>query len=389
MAGASHPAARRGIVTNPHHATPGGKIRARALGVPFDGAPGPNNAITDIAGIEVGYQTIIRGDGALVVGEGPVRTGVTAILPRGRAGVAAPCFAGCFSLNGRGEFTGMHWVEEAGQCEGPITITNTRSCGAAYDATLRWLLANCDTLSPSWGLPIAGETNDGLLNDINGFHVTAEHVFAAIDAARGGPIEQGSVGGGTGMVTYDFKGGSGSASRVVEVAGERYTVGAFVQSNFGVRSELVVAGVPVGRHITGGEVRARPGSSIIAIAATDAPLLPHQCKRLARRIGLGIGRSGSVSHNGSGDIFLAFSTANRDSFQDGHAARPADCLPNDALNPLFEAVVQATDEAIIDSMVANETMTGRDSTTVIALPHARLLEVLAAHGRSADQERRP
>ena len=371
-------------MTNPHHATPGGKTRARGIGVPFDGDPGPNNAITDIAGIEVGYETVIRGDGPLVVGQGPVRTGVTAILPRGRAGAAAPCFAGCFSLNGRGEFTGMHWVEEAGQCEGPITLTNTRSCGAAYDATLRWLLEKGGVLTPSWGLPIVGETNDGLLNDINGFHVTAEHVFAAIDASRGGPIEQGSVGGGTGMVTYDFKGGSGSASRLVEVAGESYTVGAFVQSNFGVRPELVVAGVPVGRHIIGGEVRARPGSSIIAIAATDAPLLPHQCKRLARRIGLGVGRSGSVSHNGSGDIFLAFSTANAGAFQGGHGARPAACLPNDTLNPIFEAVVQATDEAIIDSMVANETMTGRDGTTVLALPHDRLRDLLAAHGRLAE-----
>ncbi len=370
-------------MSDPHHATPGGKTRARALGVPFDGAPGPNNAITDVAGIEVGYATIIRGDGPLVVGRGPVRTGVTAILPRGRAGAAAPCFAGCFSLNGRGEFTGMHWVEESGQCEGPITITNTRSCGAAYDATLRWLLANCDALTPSWGLPIAGETNDGLLNDINGFHVTAEHVFAAIDAARGGPIDQGSVGGGTGMVTYDFKGGSGSASRLVEAAGGRYTVGAFVQSNFGVRSELVVAGVPVGRHITGGEVRARPGSSIIAIAATDAPLLPHQCKRLARRVGLGVGRSGSVSHNGSGDIFLAFSTANAEALAMTPGARAAEFLPNEALDPIFEAVVQATDEAIVDSMVANETMVGRDGTTVIALPHDKLLAVLADYNRLA------
>ena len=287
-------------MTNPHHATPSGKIRARGLGVPFDGAPGVNNAITDVGDIAVGYSTIIRGDGPLVVGQGPVRTGVTAILPRGLAGAATPVFAGTFSLNGNGELTGTIWIEESGGCEGPITITNTHSCGVARDATIRWEVDRLGATAQSFGLPVAGETYDGDLNDINGFHVTVEHVLEAIDSAAGGPIEQGSVGGGTGMIAYDFKGGSGSASRVVEVGGEQYTVGAFVQANFGIRRELMVAGAPVGRHVTGNEIRSTPGGSIIAIAATDAPLLPHQCKRLARRIGLGVGRSGSVSHNGSG-----------------------------------------------------------------------------------------
>jgi L-aminopeptidase/D-esterase-like protein len=365
-------------VNNPHLVTPSGKARARSLGVPFDGAPGANNAITDVPGVAVGYSTIIRGDGPLVIGEGPVRTGVTAILPRGREGFTTPVFAGGFSLNGAGEMTGLIWAEESGQCEGPITITNTHSCGTARDATIRWIVDNYPAeLADAWGLPVAGETYDGDLNDINGFHVTPEHVFEALDNAASGPIELGSVGGGTGMICYDFKGGSGSASRRV---GD-YTVGAFVQANFGIRSELTIAGVPVGRHITGGEVRGKPQGSIIAIVATDAPLMPHQLKRLARRVGLGVGRSGSIAHNASGDIFLAFSTANRAAWAEGDDARDCAFLPNHALDPLFAAVVQATDEAIIDSLVANQTMTGRDGLTVMALPHDRLRKVLKQHGR--------
>ena len=369
-------------MTNPHHATPGGKTRARALGVPFDGTPGDNNAITDVAGVEVGYSTIIGGDGPLVVGHGPVRTGVTAILPRGHSGVATPVFAGTFSLNGNGEMTGTIWVEESGQCEGPITITNTHSCGVARDATIRWLVENQPSgVTDTWGLPVAGETYDGDLNDINGFHVTPEHVFEAIDSANGGALEMGSVGGGTGMICYDFKGGSASASRVVKAAGERFTVGAFVQANFGSRPELVIAGAPIGRHITGGEVRGKPGGSIIAILATDAPLMPHQCKRLARRVGLGIARGGTVTHNGSGDIFLAFSTANQAAWAVEGGVRDCRYLPNDTMDPLFAGVVEATEEAIVDSMVANQDMTGRDGTTAIALPHDRLQEVLRRYGR--------
>ena len=369
------------MTDDPHHATPSGKARARALGVPFDGAPGDNNAITDVPGVAVGYSTIIRGDGPLVVGQGPVRTGVTAILPRGHGGMTTPVFAGGFSLNGNGEMTGAVWIEESGQCEGPITITNTHSLGVARDAVIRWIVDNRPArLADAWALPVVGETYDGDLNDINGFHVTNEHVYETIDSARPGPLELGSVGGGTGMICYDFKGGSGSASRRV---GD-YTVGVFVQANFGIRSELVIAGVPVGRLISGGEAPSTPGGSIIAIAATDAPLMPHQLKRLARRVGLGVGRSGSIAHNGSGDIFLAFSTANQTAWAEGANARDCAFLPNHALDPLFAAVIEATDEAIIDSLVANETMTGRDGLTVMALPHDRLREVLKEHGRLED-----
>jgi L-aminopeptidase/D-esterase-like protein len=285
-------------MTDPLLATPAGRARARSIPVPFDGTPGPLNAITDVPGLEVGYCTVVRGEGPLVVGRGPVRTGVTAILPRGRAGLATPVFAGSHALNGNGELTGTLWIEESGQCEGPITITNTHACGLARDATVRWLLARCPEAMGDWGLPAAGETYDGDLNDINGFHVTAEHVFEALDGARGGPLELGSVGGGTGMVCYDFKGGSGSASRRVEVEGESYLLGVFVQANFGRRRDLLVAGVPVGRHLPGGELRGKPAGSIIAVIATNAPLLPHQLKRLARRVALGIARSGAIAHNG-------------------------------------------------------------------------------------------
>src|SRR5580700_814239 len=272
--------------------TPSGKPRARAIGIPFDGEPGPFNAITDVAGLEIGYRTLIRGSGKRVVGEGPVRTGVTAILPRGRAGANQAVFAGMFSLNGNGELTGSHWAAETGRCEGPITITNTHSVGLAHDATIRWLAARFEGMN-QWSLPVAGETYDGWLNDINGFHVTVEDVVAALDGAAGGPIEEGSVGGGTGMICYGFKGGSGTASRRVAFAGQTYTVGAFVQANFGGREQLVIAGIPVGKALKDWQPDARGGSeagSVIAILATDAPLLPHQLKRLARRIALGIDR---------------------------------------------------------------------------------------------------
>ncbi len=368
-------------MTDPLLATPSGRPRARALPVPFDGTPGPLNAITDVPGVEVGYCTLVRGEGPLVVGQGPVRTGVTAILPRGRAGLALPVFAGSHSLNGNGELTGSLWIEESGQCEGPVTITNTHACGVARDATLRWLVERHPDAMKAWGLPVAGETYDGELNDINGFHVTPGHVFEALDSARGGPLELGSVGGGTGMICYDFKGGSGSASRQVAVEGESYVLGAFVQANFGHRRELVVAGVPVGRHLPGGELRSKPAGSIIAVVATDAPLLPHQLKRLARRVGLGIARSGAVAHNASGDIFLAVSTANAAALGAGTGPQSAAFLANERLDPLFEAVVQATDEAVIDAMVANETMVGRDGNAALALPHDRLRDLLARYGR--------
>ncbi len=371
-------------MTDPLLATPSGRPRARALPVPFDGTPGPWNAITDVPGVEVGYCTLVRGEGPLVVGRGPVRTGVTAILPRGRAGLGLPVFAGSHALNGNGELTGTLWIEESGQCEGPVTITNTHACGVARDATARWLVERHPEAIGDWGLPVAGETYDGELNDINGFHVTAEHVFEALESAQTGPLELGSVGGGTGMICYDFKGGSGSASRAVTVEGESYLLGAFVQANFGHRRELTVAGVPVGRHLPGGELRSKPAGSIIAVIATDAPLLPHQLKRLARRVGLGVGRSGGLAHNGSGDIFLAVSTANAAALGAGTGPQSAAFLANDRLDPLFEAVVQATDEAVIDAMVANETMVGRDGNTAPALPHDRLRALLARYGRGAE-----
>jgi len=364
-----------------HTRCPSGRVRARGLGIPFDGTPGPCNAITDVAGVAVGYSTLVRGEGPLAVGQGPVRTGVTAILPRGHEGLGLPVFAAGFSLNGCGELTGLAWIEESGECLEPITLTNTHSCGVARDATLQWLARHRPELLVDWGLPVAGETYDGDLNDINGFHVKPEHVFAAIDGARSGPLELGSVGGGTGMILYDFKGGNGSASRVVETRAGRFTLGTFVQANFGLRRELVVAGVPVGRMLTGGEVRSRPAGSIVAVAATDAPLLPHQVKRLARRVPLGLARTGAVSHNGSGDLFLAFSTANAEA-SSGDLRRAA-FVPNQGMDPLFTAVVEAVEEAVIDALVANETMIGRDGITARALPHRELVACLERHGRLA------
>ena len=384
-------------LATPHLATPGGQTRARALGIPFDGVPGALNSITDLAGIEIGYSTIIRGEGPLVVGEGPVRTGVTAILPRGKAGLATPVFAGCHSLNGNGEMTGFIWIEEAGRLDGPVTITNTHSCGLARDASLRWMVERgTPDMSEAWGLPVAAETYDGHLNDINGFHLRESHVFEALDSAAGGPIEEGSIGGGTGMICYGFKGGSGTASRAVEAGGGRFTLGAFVQANFGAAEQLTIAGVPLGRRLIAAASDSPDAGSIIGVVATDAPLLPHQLKRLARRCGLGIARSGSVAAHTSGDIFLAFSTANMEALrdsggrdsgegdgagQDSAAPRRLDFLPDAALTPLFAATVQAIDEAVIDALVANQAMTGRDGFTVPALPHDQVRALLAEHKR--------
>ena len=359
--------------------TPSGKPRARTLGIAFEGEPGPLNAITDVAGVEVGYTTLIRGSGKRIVGQGPVRTGVTAILPRGRAGADRAVFAGMFSLNGNGELTGSHWVAETGRCEGPITITNTHSVGVAHDATIRWLTRHF-ARGGQWSLPVAGETYDGWLNDINGFHVTAEDVFAALDGAAGGPIEEGSVGGGTGMICYDFKGGSGTASRQVVFSGETYRLGAFVQANFGVREQLTIAGVPVGKALRDWTPDARGGSesgSVIAIVATDAPLLPHQLQRLARRIALGIGRGGAISSHGSGDIFLAFSTANAEALAAESTLASAAFIPDADLNPFFGATIQSIDEAVLNALTANETMTGADDHVVHALPHDEVRRLLA------------
>ncbi len=363
-----------------------GKPRARDLGVPFDGIPGPLNAITDVAGVEVGHTTLISGSGALKVGVGPVRTGVTAILPRGRANLNDPVFAGWFSLNGNGEMTGTTWVDESGFLDGPVMITNTHSVGMVRDAVIQWRIQHGppDESGYWWSLPVVAETWDGELNDTNGFHVKAEDAFHALDSARGGPVDEGNVGGGTGMVCSEFKGGIGTASRVVKVGTAQYTVGVLVQCNYGIRSQLRIAGAPVGKEIQDGAERKqfqdKDLGSIIIVVATDVPLVGQQMKRLARRATLGLGRDGSFSGDGSGDIFIAFSTANPG------AGKPTglhqiSMLANDELDPVFLATVQATEEAIVNAMVAAETMTGINGKTVIALPHDRLREVLRKYNR--------
>jgi L-aminopeptidase/D-esterase-like protein len=357
------------------------KPRGRALGLPFPGETGAFNAITDVAGVEVGCVTLVSGDGRLVVGTGPVRTGVTAILPRGRAKAHVPCLAGSYSLNGNGEMTGLAWIEEFGQLQTPITITNTHSCGVTRDATLQWMVARKIGSGQDWGLPVAGETYDGDLNDINGFHVTAAHTFEALEKASGGPVELGSAGGGTGMICYDFKAGNGSASRVIEISGRRYTVGAFLQANFGDRKDFTVLGVPVGRHAEVPLLRGRDMGSVIAIVATDAPLLPHQLKRLARRVPLGVARTGTFGSHSSGDIFLAFSTANADALAASGAVHSLESIAGHEINTLFNAVVEATEEAVIDSILASDTMVGRDGNTSHALPHEMLLGIMQKAGR--------
>lgn len=351
--------------------THSGKIRGRGLGLAWPGVPGHFNAITDVAGVEVGTVTLIEGS--------DIRTGVTALLPRGRAKAHIPCAAGSFSFNGNGEMTGLAWIEEAGELQTPITITNTASCGVTRDATLQWLVKHEIGTGQDWGLPVAAETYDGDLNDINGFHVTAAHAIQALDNAQGGALEFGSVGGGTGMITYDFKAGNGSASRQIAIDGETFTLGIFVQSNFGRRQDFTVMGVPVGQHILHDQLRGKDQGSIIAIIATDAPLMPHQLKRLARRVPVGLARTGTIGSNSSGDIFLAFSTANENSFKG--ARRTADYLANNALDGLFRAVVEATEEAVLDSMICNETMIGRNGNKSIALPHDQLMDVMRRYGR--------
>jgi L-aminopeptidase/D-esterase-like protein len=356
------------------------KPRARDLGVPFDGTPGKLNAITDVAGVEIGHTTLISGDGPLKVGAGPIRTGVTAILPRGKES-ADPVFAGWFSLNGNGEMTGTTWIEESGFLEGPVMLTNTSSVGLVRDAVVKFYTQKAKQQQP-WLLPVVAETFDGYLNDTHGFHITEKHAFAALESAKGGEVAEGNVGGGTGMTCCEFKGGIGTASRKLDAKLGGFTVGVLVQANFGLRPQLQIAGVPVGREITEGAYRTRESGSIIIAIATDAPLLPHQLKRLARRASLGLARTGSVAGNGSGDIFLAFSTANPGAARKD-APGPVTMLPNEAMNPLFEATVQATEEAIINALVAAETMTGRDGHKVIALPHDRLREVLKKYNRLA------
>jgi L-aminopeptidase/D-esterase-like protein len=385
-----------------------GKSRARDLGVPFEGTPGPLNAITDVAGIEVGHTTLISGSGPLVVGEGPVRTGVTAVLPRGKTS-SDPVFGAWFSLNGNGEMTGTTWIDESGLLEGPVLITNTHSVGIVRDAVIRWQLEHHPNFE--WALPVVAETWDGVLNDINGFHVKPEHVFQALDGARGGPVGEGAVGGGTGMLCNGFKGGIGTSSRRLLAENGGYTVGVLVQCNYGGQRNLLIAGVPVGRELEpglclstdrtpalewirdlprctdgSGEPRLSEPGSIIIVVATDAPLLPHQLERLVKRTTLGLGREGSISSNYSGDIFVAFSTAGRN-LAGGSAAGgrpvtvPVELLPNGSLDPLFAATAWATEEAVTNAMVAAETMTGADDVRAHRIPHDRLREVLAKYGR--------
>lgn len=365
--------------------------RARELGVPFSGTPGKWNAITDVPGVEVGEVTLNSGSGKLVRGRGPVRTGVTAILPRGKLSPADPVFAGWFALNGNGEMTGTTWVEESGQLYGPVMITNTESVGVVRDAVIAWSLDRYHVdLADTWQLPVVAETSDSWLNDMDGFHVKAPHAYAALDGARSGPVAEGNVGGGTGMICYEFKGGTGTASRKVADPSGPYTVGALVQANFGAREQLTIAGVPVGKEIPDQRAyleRPRRGSSadagsIIVVLATNAPLLPHQLKRIARRASMGIARTGGTASNESGEIFIAFSTANSGA---GVATGlpGVKMIPNDRITPFFQAAAEATEEAIVNALVAAETMTGANDRRAIALPHDRLVALLARYNRLA------
>jgi D-aminopeptidase len=359
--------------------------RARELGVPFDGTPGPLNAITDVAGVTVGQVTLIEDlpDGR------KVRTGVTAILPRGRQSLDTPVYGAWFPLNGNGEMTGSAWLEESGQLEGPVMLTNTHSVGVVRDAVIAWRVraGGPDPSGYWWSLPVVAETWDGDLNDINGFHVRAEHAWRALDGAAGGPVAEGNVGGGTGMTCHEFKCGIGTSSRRVEAGDHTYTLGALVQANYGTRETLRIAGVPVGQHLpvtNDGRQRDPHGDtgSIIVVIATDAPLLPTQLKRVAKRAALGLGRMGSFAGNGSGDIFIAFSTANAAAFS-GRPLLESESLGNDYLDPVFLAAVEATEEAIVNAMVAARDMHGTDGHFAPALPHDQLVALLKRYGRYA------
>ena len=363
------------------------KPRARDIGIPFDGNTGKYNAITDVKGIEVGYSTIISGTGKNIRGKGPVRTGVTAILPRGRSN--NPVYANWYTLNGNGEMTGTTWLTESGFLEGPIMITNTNSVGVVRDAVLKWYVKKGWYKEDFWyTYPVVAETYDGFLNDIYGFHVKESNAYEALDSAKSGFIKEGNVGGGTGMMCLGFKGGSGTSSRVIKIKDSTYTLGVFVQANFGRKINLTIAGVPVGAALIdtlNNELKAPPSyqpgdGSIIVIVATDAPVLPHQLKRIVQRVSLGIGQVGGQGTNGSGDIFIAFSTANPTAFQRANFTK-VDVLPNDEINPLFEATIQATEEAIINAMVAAETMEGVNGNKSYALPHQLVIDLLKKYNR--------
>jgi D-aminopeptidase len=370
-------------------------MRARDLGIRFGmGRPGPNNAITDVAGVRVGHTTLIEGDGPLVVGRGPIRTGVTVVCPRTGDAWREPVYAGCHRLNGNGELTGLEWIRESGLLTTPIAITNTHSVGIVRDALVA---ASIEAGEAWWSLPVVGETYDGVLNDMNGFHVRAEHLHAALAGATNGPVPEGNVGGGTGMICHEFKGGIGTASRVLDADVGGYTVGVLVQANYGKRSWLRIDGVRVGEAIPTGELtspwdqvgrqKAPPAGSgsIIVVVATDAPLLPHQCERLAQRAGLGIARVGGTGGHTSGDLFIAFATGNRlpassgvEDDPSGRGTHEVRTVGDIVIDRLFDGVIEATEEAIVNALVAAETMVGRDGITAHALPHDRLREVMAS-----------
>lgn len=362
------------------------KPRARDLKIPFDGTPGKLNAITDVPGVEVGHKTIIKGDGKLEIGKGPARTGVTAIFPLGKNSIER-VFASWFTLNGNGEMTGTTWIDESGCLGSPILITNTHSVGTVRDAVIQWYVnkkLSDGGYSGDYSLPVVAETWDGFLNDINGFHVKQADVFEAMQGATSGPVAEGNVGGGTGMIVHSFKGGIGTSSRIVETKIGTYTVGVLVQANYGARSQLTVAGVPVGKEVTdlmptSGKPDEDQGS-IIVVAATDAPFLPHQLDRFVKRVALGVGVVGGRGGNSSGDIFIAFSTANPEVGAMDKLAN-LKMFPNEMINPFFDAVAQATEESIINAMIAAETMVGRDGNKVYAIPHDRLIEVMKKYNR--------
>ena len=370
------------LAVSPFHMEAQSKPRARDLGVPFEGTTGKFNAITDVAGVEVGYTTLISGEG-----KAAIRTGVTAIFPLGKE-YAQPVFAGWHTLNGNGEMTGTTWIEESGAFGGPVVITNTHSVGVVRDAVIEWGTKRSTRkgYSGDYSLPVVAETWDGFLNDINGFHVKREHVFAALDAAKSGPVAEGNVGGGTGMMAHQFKGGTGTSSRVLTQDQGGYTVGVLVQANYGGRSQLRVAGAPVGREIldlmpSEGAPSADSGS-IIVVIATDAPLLPHQLRRIVKRASLGIGLMGGIGGNSSGDIFVAFSKANKEAAAQQDGVAKLEMLPNERINAVFAAVVQATEEAIVNALVAAETMKGVNGNTAYAIPHDRLRAALKKYNRS-------
>ena len=378
-------------------------MRTRDLGITIGrGRPGPFNAITDVAGVRVGFMTLIEGNGPLVTGLGPIRTGVTVVIPRGPGEAHEPVFAGCHRLNGNGEMTGLEWIRESGMLTTPIAITNTHSVGVVRDALVADFVRRPGPSGASWSLPVVGETSDGLLNDQNGFHIRPEHLHAALDSARGGLVAEGNVGGGTGSICHEFKGGTGTASRVIAAALGGHTVGALVQANYGKRDWLRIDGVPVGAEIGVDEVsspfgdRAPPGTvqgtvdppgsgSIIVVIATDAPLLPHQCERLAQRAGLGIARAGGTGGHTSGDLFVAFATGNRLPIDDEDDPRSLGydvrAVGDGVIDALFDGVIEATEEAIVNALVAAETMVGRDGIIAHALPHDRLVEVMSRYGR--------